>query len=62
MSESSVAANGAGPMPAISMMRKPASGPIVVTFLGYLFVAIARKRRIAGDFTSCRYSMRWAFV
>jgi hypothetical protein len=27
-----VAANGAGPMPAISMMRNPASGPIVVTF------------------------------
>ena len=32
MSASSVAANGAGPMPAISMMRNPASGPIVVTF------------------------------
>jgi hypothetical protein len=29
-----VAANGAGPMPAISMMRKPASGPIVVAFPG----------------------------
>ena len=32
MSASSMAANGAGPMPAISMMRNPASGPIVVTF------------------------------
>src|SRR4029077_13220701 len=31
MSASSVAANGAGPIPAISTMRKPASGPIVVT-------------------------------
>jgi hypothetical protein len=27
-----MAANGAGPMPAISMMRNPARGPIVVTF------------------------------
>ena len=32
MSANSMAANGAGPMPAISMMRKPARGPIMVTF------------------------------
>src|SRR5262249_34706560 len=32
MSANSVAANGAGPIPAISMMRKPARGPIMVTF------------------------------
>ena len=42
MSASSVAANGAGPMPAISMMRKPASGPIVVTFLFRLARSHAR--------------------
>src|SRR5262249_32213546 len=32
MSANSVAANGAGPIPAISMMRNPARGPIMVTF------------------------------
>src|SRR5262249_28811718 len=47
MSASSMAANGAGPMPAISTMRYPARGPIAVAF------------RIVGWVSAKRVTHRW---